>query len=111
MADTNGRKWERMQKKFGLSSAGNCKGCAHFVKYTHHGRTYSKCKIYGISASEATDWNGSAKACGLYPGKPYNGGAIVREIERRRKKQENIDGQQSLFGEGGANGQERNKEA
>ena len=111
MADVNGRKWEKMQKKFGTSAAGTCNGCSHFIRYTHRGHTYSKCKIYGISASEATDWKGSAQACGLYPGKPYNGGAIVREIERSRKKQENIDGQQSLFGEGDTNGQERNKEA
>ena len=106
MAELNGRKWERMQKKFGLSRAGTCRYCAHFVHYKSCGKTYSKCKIYGISASEATDWKGSAQACGLYPGKPYNGGAIVREIERSRKKQENIDGQQSLFGEGETNGQE-----
>lgn len=99
MAELNSRKWERMQKKFGLSTAGNCKGCAHFVRYEHHGRTYSKCKIYGISASEATDWKGSAKACGLYPGKPYNGGAVVREVERKKKQPENIDGQLSLFPE------------
>lgn len=106
MGEVNGRKWERMQKKFGLSRAGTCRDCAHFVHYKSCGKTYSKCKIYGISASEATDWKGSAKACGLYPGKPYNGGAIVREIERSRKKQENIEGQQSLFGEGESNGTE-----
>ena len=101
MNDKFGRKWNKMQKKFGQSVAGVCRECAHFVRYTHyHGRTYSKCKIYGISASEATDWKGGAKACGLYPGKPYNGGAVVREVERKKKQPENISGQMSLFEEG-----------
>lgn len=94
------RKLRKMQEKFGRSAAGTCQNCAHFARYTHqHGRTYSKCKIYGISASEATDWTGKAPACGLYPGKPYNGGAVVREVERKKKQPENIDGQLSLFPE------------
>ena len=92
-----GRKWNRMQEKFGQSAAGVCRDCEHFVRYVHHCRTYSKCKVYGISASEATDWKGGAKACGLYPGKPYNGGAIVRERERKKKPPENIPGQLDLF--------------
>lgn len=95
------RKLRKMQEKFGRSVTGTCQNCAHFVRYTHpHGRTYSKCKIYGISASEATDWTGKAPACGLYPGKPYNGGAVVREVERKKKQPENISGQTSLFEEG-----------
>lgn len=94
------RKWDLMRKKFGKQpTAITCKNCEHLGLYEHHGRAYCKCKVYGISASEATDWKQSAPACGLYPGIPYNGGSVVREVERGRKKAKpgDIEGQQSLF--------------
>lgn len=96
------RKIERMYKHFGRSCAGKCKDCGHFSKFAHRGRIYRKCKVYGISASEATDWNSGFNACGLYPGKPYKGGAIVRLAERENRKKEQIEGQQSLFDQRGA---------
>jgi len=44
---------------------GTCKDCCHYIKYLHRDRTYSKCIVYGVSNSEATDWSYKHKACGI----------------------------------------------
>lgn len=64
MAD---RKIEAMYAAYGRSSH-LCKECCHFVR-KEYARMYFKCKAYGDSNSEATDWRANWMACGLF-GKP-----------------------------------------
>lgn len=85
MIDTT-EKAKIMQRKFGKTPDTICNGCKHLFRYEHNGQVYRKCRIYGTSASPATDWSAKSEACGLYPGKQYDGGAVIREVERRRRK-------------------------
>lgn len=59
-----------------------------FCKDRYDDRILQKCKVYGLTHSEATDWKQSYDACGLFPDKPYDGIDIVRLVrpERQRKK-------------------------
>ena len=64
MAD---RKIEAMYAAYGKSPH-LCKECNHFIR-KEYGRVYFKCRAYGCSKSEATDWRANYMACGLF-GKP-----------------------------------------
>ena len=62
-------------------------------------RSFSKCEVYGISGSEATDWNGRKAACGhfnkLYDkAKENNIVRLVRTVRRDADYQ--CEGQMSL---------------
>lgn len=59
------RKIDAMHSLFGVISSATCKICPHLEKQYYHGRYYYKCKAYGNSSSEATDWRLYYHACGL----------------------------------------------
>ena len=46
-----------MRFRFGKAD-GVCKDCSNFRRIHYRTKTYSKCKVYGISMSSATDWSG-----------------------------------------------------
>ena len=57
----------RMYSLFGVASGEVCRDCMHFERYARsQSRTIAKCKVYGVSSSEATDWNGRNEACGCF---------------------------------------------
>ena len=58
------RKIEAMHNQYGLIE-NKCKYCCNFCSYTAN-KTWYKCKAYGISNSEATDWAKSNVACGRF---------------------------------------------
>lgn len=95
MVKTMMRKLELMHYLFGIADGHKCKECSNL-----HGGTnnYRKCEVYGISASEATDWALSWTACGML-NKEHNGRPIVEMVKHRKRYVEEmqIDGQQSLF--------------
>ena len=83
-----------MHRLFGIGD-GYCKGCIHLIDQPG---CYKKCKVYGNTGSEATDWAQKWPACGLKD-KPYNGDrAIIEVIMHEKKKATNsqIDGQMTL---------------
>lgn len=41
-----------------------CKECFHFDRYAVGNKVVRKCDVYGLSHSEATDWNANFLACG-----------------------------------------------
>lgn len=91
------RKIELMHNMFGVAD-GTCKECFNFMP-AYGG--YSKCRIYGISRSAATDWNNRFPACGK-KNQFYHGGAVVKLVRPEKKKDDVFEGQISLFdlGEG-----------
>lgn len=90
------RKIDLMYEMFGRGE-GYCKDCKHFDTYQHHDYQYSKCKIYGVTSSEATDWKQKYEACGLF-NKDYEGDVeIVKLVSGNRSKEEQVQGQMSLF--------------
>lgn len=91
------RKHDLMYQLFGKTE-GLCRDCEHYLGYRHHDRTVRKCEVYGDTRSEASDWKGSAQACGLYPDKPYNGRNVIELVHGDKRKDDiQIDGQISMF--------------
>lgn len=93
------RKIALMHRIFGVSDGHTCRECSNFVKGKYHDRTLCKCRVYGLTNSEASDWAGRWLACGA-----FNLGIsrvpVIREVIPERKKQEAdntpIEGQVSL---------------
>lgn len=60
------RKIEAMHEAYG-TRPNLCKDCAHFRRYMLLSRrTCLKCRAYGVTKSEATDWCANWTACGLF---------------------------------------------
>ena len=89
------RKIDLMHSLFGKDEDHQCKDCSNLVTWTYQ-RKYFKCACYGESCSESTDWRKKWTACGLF-NKEYNGTPAVRLARPERKKDEQIEGQVSLF--------------
>jgi len=61
------RKSEFMWYMHGKREDKRCGDCQHMIiKYGDQPATYFKCKFYGDSSSEATDWRKKYIACGLW---------------------------------------------
>lgn len=89
------KKIDLMHKHFG-EYPDICKNCSNLTR----DGVWSKCRVYGVSGSEATDWSLSWKACGMFDKEPKNLTPIYK-LPRQRKSDEPevLPGQVSLFGE------------
>ena len=72
----NARKIDLMHQTFGKTDGKICGACKNLESIFTGKRTISKCKVYGKTSSEATDWAKKWAACGLY-GKEWNGNEIM----------------------------------
>ncbi len=43
-----------------------CKNCKSYLEFRYHNKRYRKCRLIGLSHSEATDIRKSDMACNLY---------------------------------------------
>lgn len=59
------RKIEAMHYRYGQVNE-HCRDCSHFIKGRYHDSILRKCKAYGMTHSEASDWAGKYLACGLF---------------------------------------------
>jgi len=92
------RKNALMYSEFGRSEGNYCKDCSYFYKINHHGKIYRKCKVYGITRSDASDWLSGSTACGLFPDKQYGGDKdIISLVTREPQKETQIQGQMNIF--------------
>lgn len=94
------RKIDLMQKHFGVCNGHTCGECSNLVEGTYHGKTLRKCKVYGLTHSEATDWAKRWLACGMFNGN-YNGRPIMELVKPTRTNHEEaqrieLDGQIKL---------------
>lgn len=93
------RKIQAMYKHYGRRWGKWCKDCLHYLRYWYHDKPYRKCRAYGQSHSEATDWTGKWEACGLFD-KTLPAGLIpMVDVLRGRKRtapEEPLEGQLSL---------------
>ena len=86
------RKLELMHALFGVGE-GSCGECSHFVSGRYRSRTLRKCKVYGLTHSEASDWAKKWQACGLKD-KYTNQRNIIRLVRRDKTDiPEELDGQ------------------
>lgn len=93
------RKIALMQKLFGKRYGQTCRECSNLVKGRYHDRILTKCKVYGLTHSEASDWAGKWQACGMF-NQPWDKQPVITEVrpERKQKEADNtpLDGQMSL---------------
>ena len=84
------RKLELMYREFGKCENHTCRECSNLVEFEYHSRTYRKCKVYGMTDSEASDWAKRWLACGMF-NKQWNGGNIMRLVRPERKAKTEAD--------------------
>lgn len=88
------RKNEAMYSLFGKAD-GKCRDCCHLKGGVNE---YRKCRIYGVSASEATDWVLSWQACGLFnKDSPYDVPIVNLNKGGRKAEEVQIPGQMSFL--------------
>ncbi len=83
----NEKKIAFMHKKYGVGE-GKCKDCCNFQRWEIGNTRVRKCKLYGVSHSEATDWLASFDACGRFNVQPVGEGNMyrVKFSEETRKR-------------------------
>ena len=63
MGKLNGRKIEAMYRYYGAGPADKtCGDCDNCIRVTPSDRNYNKCRLYGDTAGESTEW----PACGMF---------------------------------------------
>ena len=81
------RKIALMHRIFGASDEHTCRECSNFIKGKYHDRTLCKCRVYGMTHSEASDWSGRWLACGMF-NKTWDKQPVMREVIPDRKQKE-----------------------
>ena len=94
------RKIDLMHRLLGKCDGHTCGECSNLEVYDYHGRTYRKCKAYGVTNSEASDWAKRWQGCGLF-NKQFGDKPIIRFVRPTRKDKEEwqntpIEGQISM---------------
>ena len=88
-------KIEFMHYIFGSGHPSNkCGDCKNLIKYGN----YYKCRIYGNTSSEASDWRKKWNSCAMF-NMTYNGMPVIEMKKHMPKKQEDdvIEGQMTIF--------------
>ena len=95
------RKVELMHRMFGKNEAHTCGECNNLVEGRYHTRILRKCRIYGLTHSEASDWAKRWTACGKFNCE-YSGRPIIDFVRPDRTKppiqDEPLENQISFFG-------------
>lgn len=84
------RKIELMHRLFGKTEGHTCRECCNLVEGRYHDRILRKCKVYGLTHSEASDWAKRWLACGMF-NKPWDKEPVIRQVVPERKKKEEPD--------------------
>lgn len=85
------RKISRMHALFWADPCHTCGECSNFVTGRYMSRILRKCKIYGLTHSQASDWAKSWMACGMF-NREYVGRNAI-ELEARKIADALLDGQ------------------
>lgn len=78
------RKIDLMHRQFGKCHGHTCGECSNLTKHR-----YYKCKAYGATSSEASDWAKRWLACGLF-NKPWGDKPIMHIVRPTRKDKEEM---------------------
>ena len=94
------RKIDLMHRQFGKCDGHTCRECSNLVEGKYRTRVLRKCKVYGFSHSEASDWAKRWLACGLF-NKQWGDRPIMRLVRPTRTDKEEmqntpLDGQISM---------------
>lgn len=88
------KKIDLMHAMFGTAE-GKCTECRHFEEHWNRDGKYFKCRIYGVSPSEATDWRKKYPACGLKNVKTDHRNVYKYATSDKNRKE--AEGQMRLF--------------
>ena len=75
------RKIDLMHNEFGRYEARICAECENMVTISYRGKKLRKCKVYGVTHSEASDWAKRWTACGMF-NKAYSGRPIIKLVRK-----------------------------
>ena len=93
------RKIDRMHRLFGEIPEHRCGECCNFVSGKYHDRTLQKCRAYGMTHSEASDWAKKWTACGLF-NREYTGIPVMKlargDGHETRPPEAPLDGQMEM---------------
>ena len=94
------RKIDLMHRQFGKCEGHTCRECSNLIHVRANDRPLTKCKVYGETSSEASDWVQRYQACGMF-NKHWDKCPIIQLVRPVRTKREDIqsiplDGQISL---------------
>lgn len=91
----NLRKIDLMHQLYGKAEPHKCRDCSNLVTGRYHDKTLRKCRVYGLTHSEASDWAMKYTACRMF-NKEYTGQPIINLVKHnssRTKVEEPLDGQ------------------
>ena len=81
------RKNQLMYKQFGMCDGHICGQCRNLIAVCANDRPLHKCRVYGNTRSEASDWAKRWLACGMF-NKSYTGRPIIELVQRGKRPPE-----------------------
>ena len=94
------RKIDAMHSRFGVIPDKRCGDCSNLMHICYRSKNLKKCKVYGVTHSEASDWRLKYTACGMF-NKECEYGPIIRTLQHgggSKKEMPPCEGQISLEG-------------
>ena len=84
------RKIDLMHRIFGKCEGHTCRECSNLAEGVYHSKTLRKCKVYGMTHSEASDWAKRWLACGQF-NKPWYRGPVMQLVRRDRNPKQAVE--------------------
>lgn len=97
------RKLALMHQKFGRCESHICGECSNLISGRYRGRILRKCRVYGLTHSEASDWAKRWTACGIFNG-VWAGRPIIELVKAGKSEEEPLEDQISMLEEKGGEG-------
>lgn len=94
------RKLALMHQQFGRCDGHICGECSNLISGRYRGRILRKCRVYGMTHSEASDWAKRWMACGIFNG-TYTGRPIIELVKPGNEGGEPLENQISMLEEKG----------
>lgn len=99
---TTPKKIDFMHLQFGKRADKHCAQCCNFVEGRYRDRILRKCRVYGLTHSEASDWAMTWTACGMFD-QEYSGRPLIelraqetRKLRHGQPGEEPLEGQEAL---------------
>ena len=89
------RKIDLMHRCFGKCPGHTCRECSNLIKGSWN---YTKCKVYGDTPSQASDWAQRHEACGMF-NKPWSRGPVMQLVKRDRNPKEAVQPEEDTITE------------
>lgn len=93
------RKIMLMHKQFGKCDGHTCRDCGNLIHVRDYDKALTKCRVYGVTSSDSTDWAQRWLACGMY-NKQWRNPPVMRLIAKiddgKSNEVSQIDGQLTM---------------